>query len=79
MNVALTKHFEEMIARLVASGRYNNSSEVVRAGLRLLDGEEKALGQLVFPPGSLRHLYRPEENRAERAAARASTLKLEAE
>ena len=33
MNIALTKHFEELIARLVASGRYNNSSEVVRAGL----------------------------------------------
>ena len=35
MNIALTKHFEELIARLVASGRYNNSSEVVRAALRL--------------------------------------------
>ena len=33
MNIALTKHFEDLIARLVASGRYNNSSEVVRAGL----------------------------------------------
>ena len=40
MNIALTKHFEELIARLVASGRYNNSSEVVRAGLRILDAEE---------------------------------------
>jgi Arc/MetJ-type ribon-helix-helix transcriptional regulator len=36
MNLALTKHFEEMIARLVASRRFNNSSEVVRAGLRIL-------------------------------------------
>ena len=35
MNIALTKHFEEVIARLVDSGRYNNSSEVVRAGLRI--------------------------------------------
>ena len=51
MNVALTKHFEELIARLVSSGRYNNSSEVVRAGLRILDAEEKSLAAAAFPPG----------------------------
>jgi putative addiction module CopG family antidote len=79
MNIALTKHFEELIARLVASGRYNNSSEVVRAGLRVLDAEERALSAASFPPGSLRHLYPTTENRAERRTARASTLKVEAE
>ncbi len=79
MNIALTKHFEDLIARLVASGRYNNSSEVVRAGLRILDAEEKSLGLLTFPPGSLRHLYGKTENAAERRTARASTLKVEAE
>jgi len=78
MNIALTKHFEALIARLVASGRYNNSSEVVRAGLRILDAEEKALASSSFPPGSLRHLYTKTENRAERRTARASTLKVEA-
>ena len=30
-------NFEELIARPVFSGRYNNSSEVVRAGLRALE------------------------------------------
>ena len=79
MNIALTKHFEEMIARLVSSGRYNNSSEVVRAGLRILDAEEKSLAAVSFPPGSLRHLYTKTENRTERRTARASTLKVEAE
>ena len=79
MNIALTEHFEEMIARLVASGRYNNSSEVVRAGLRILDAEEKSLAVTSFPPGSLRHLYTRAGNRAERRTARASTLKVEAE
>ena len=79
MNIALTKHFEELIARLVASGRYNNSSEVVRAGLRILDAEEKALSAASFPPGSLRHLYTKPENRAERRTAKGSTLKVEAE
>ena len=79
MNIALTKYFEELIARLVASGRYNNSSEVVRAGLRILDTEERAVAAGSFPPGSLRHLYTQTENRAERRAAKASTMKVEAE
>ena len=34
---------DDLIARLVASGRYNNSSEVVLAGLRILDAEETNL------------------------------------
>jgi len=79
MNIALTKHFEELIARLVSSGRYNNSSEVVRAGLRILDAEEKSLAAASFPAGSLRHLYTKSDNQAERRTARASTLKVEAE
>ena len=56
MNIALTKHFEELIARMVSSGRYNNSSEVVRAALRMLDAEEKAVAADSYPAGSLRHL-----------------------
>jgi putative addiction module CopG family antidote len=79
MNIALTKHFEEMIARLVDSGRYNNSSEVVRATLRLLDAEEKSVMAGTYPPGSLQHLYSKTDNLAERRTAKASTLKVEAE
>lgn len=79
MNIALTKHFEELIGRLVASGRYNNSSEVVRAGLRILDAEEKSLGAASFPPGSLRHLYTGANNHIERSTAKASTMKVEKE
>jgi hypothetical protein len=51
----------------------------VRAGLRILDAEEKCLGAASFPPGSLRHLYTGANNRAERRTAKASTLKVEAE
>lgn len=36
-SVALTPHFESLTRQLVASGRYNNVSEVVRDGLRLLE------------------------------------------
>lgn len=79
MNISLTKHFEELIARLVASGRYNNSSEVVRAGLRILDAEEKSVAAGSFPPGTLRHLYNKTDIRDERRTAKASTLKVEAE
>jgi antitoxin ParD1/3/4 len=79
VNIALTKHFEGLIARLVSSGRYNNASEVVRAGLRNLEAEEQTRAASSFPPGSLKHLYTSAENRAERRTARASTLRIEPE
>jgi putative addiction module CopG family antidote len=66
MNVALTTHWESFIKQLIETGRYNNASEVVRAGLRQLAEVE---GE-VFPPGSLRHLYTREENACETRLAR---------
>jgi antitoxin ParD1/3/4 len=44
-NVVLTKHQTDMIERLVGEGRYQNASEVLREGLRLLeqrDAEDEA-------------------------------------
>ena len=40
-SVALGNHFEDFVKELLESGRFNNTSEVVRAGLRLLEDEEK--------------------------------------
>lgn len=39
-NVVLTDHQAELIERLVASGRYQNASEVLREGLRLVESRE---------------------------------------
>jgi antitoxin ParD1/3/4 len=39
-SIALSSHFEEFIRRQVESGRYNNVSEVIRAGLRMLEDAE---------------------------------------
>ena len=40
-SVALGSHFEEFVNKQLESGRFNNVSEIVRAGLRLLEDEEK--------------------------------------
>lgn len=36
-NVVLTEHHENIITELVGSGRYQNASEVLRDGLRLVE------------------------------------------
>ncbi len=39
-NISLTKQLDRFVAKKIASGRYENASEVVRAGLRTLEREE---------------------------------------
>jgi len=39
-NVVLTAHQESVIESLVGSGRYQNASEVLREGLRLIEARE---------------------------------------
>ena len=40
-NVNLTDHYDQFVESLLVSGRYQNASEVMRAGLRLLEREAK--------------------------------------
>jgi antitoxin ParD1/3/4 len=42
-SVALSAHFESFVRDQVESGRYNNATEVVSAGLRLLEDEQNRL------------------------------------
>ena len=39
-SISLGKHFDQFVSSQVSVGRYKNVSEVIRAGLRLLEDEE---------------------------------------
>lgn len=45
-SISLDDHFREFVAREIATGRYQSASEVIRAGLRLLEDRETQLGAL---------------------------------
>jgi len=46
VTVTLGPHYEEFIRANIAGGRYNNVSEVVRAGLRKLEEDELRLAAI---------------------------------
>jgi antitoxin ParD1/3/4 len=39
-NVVLTSHQDQLVDQLVTSGRYQNASEVLREGLRLIENRD---------------------------------------
>jgi antitoxin ParD1/3/4 len=40
-NINLTDRYDQFVDELVVSGQYSNASEVMRAGLRLLEGQTR--------------------------------------
>lgn len=45
-SISLGSYFDEFVQSQVSDGRYKNVSEVIRAGLRLLENEESKLKYL---------------------------------
>jgi antitoxin ParD1/3/4 len=45
-SISLDDHFSDFLSHEVSSGRYRSASEVVRAGLRLLEDQETQLAAL---------------------------------
>ena len=46
VTASLGPHYEEFIQNSIRCGRYNNASEVIRAGLRRLEEDESRLAAL---------------------------------
>lgn len=42
-SISLGNHFESFIETSITKGRFSNASEVIRAGLRLLEEEEEKI------------------------------------
>ena len=45
-SISLDDHFADFLAREVSTGRYRSASEVIRAGLRLLEDQEIQMAAL---------------------------------
>jgi antitoxin ParD1/3/4 len=42
-SISLGNHFEDFVGDKISAGRFKNASEVIRAGLRLLEEEESKI------------------------------------
>ena len=45
-SVSLGNYFDQFVSNQVSAGRYKNVSEVIRAGIRLLEDEENKIMEL---------------------------------
>lgn len=45
-SISLDDHFAAFLSREIATGRYRSASEVIRAGLRLLEDQETQMAAL---------------------------------
>jgi antitoxin ParD1/3/4 len=47
-SITLGNHFDDFVQNRISAGRYKNASEVIRAGLRLLEEEENKVAALKY-------------------------------
>ena len=82
MPYTLTEPQRQYIKRLVKAGRFNNESEAVRAGVRLLEERESSyLNPPPLPPGTMEKIYAQqskEEKEMERRLSRRAVKRPEA-
>lgn len=74
-SISLGSYFDEFVRDQIAAGRYKNVSEVIRAGLRLLENEESktiALKNAIEEgiKSGVSHDFDPTQNLAELKAKR---------
>lgn len=79
-SVSLGNYFDEFVINQVSSGRYKNVSEVIRAGLRLLEDEESKIAVLrnAIQEGinsGIAHDFDPDKHLLELKAKKESTSK----
>lgn len=74
-SISLGNYFDQFVSSQVSAGRYKNVSEVIRAGLRLLEDEESksiALRNAIQEgiDSGIAHDFDPKKNLAELKAKR---------
>ena len=71
-SISLDDHFTSFLSQQVASGRYRSASEVVRAGLRLLEDQETQLAALRAALSPARPVARRRRSTSTRSSRRRS-------
>jgi antitoxin ParD1/3/4 len=74
-SISLGDYFEQFVSTQVSAGRYKNVSEVIRAGLRLLENEESKVIALKMAiqdgiDSGIAHDFDPKKNLQELKARR---------